>query len=62
MPGCQATCALTGRLVLTTTILGKTRRAAIINGRLYREGDKLVAGSELYRLASVAEDHIELVA
>jgi hypothetical protein len=62
MPGRQATCAPMGRLVLTTTILGKTRRAAIINGRLYREGDKLIAGSELYRLAGVAEDHIELVA
>lgn len=49
------------RLVLTTTILGKTRRAAIVNGRLYREGDKIAAGSEFYRLAGVAEDRIELV-
>jgi hypothetical protein len=54
--------ALTGRLLVTTTILGKTRRAAIVNGRLYREGDKIVAGSERYRLTSVAEDRIELVA
>jgi hypothetical protein len=54
--------ALTSRLVVTTTILGKTRRAAIVNGRLYREGDKIAAGSELYRLAGVTEDRIELVA
>jgi hypothetical protein len=53
--------ALISHLVLTTTILGKTRRAAIVNGRLYREGDKIVAGTELYRLAAVDEDRIELV-
>jgi hypothetical protein len=58
---CHST-ALKSRLVVTTTILGKTRRAAIVNGRLYREGDKIAAGSELYRLAGVAEDRIELVA
>ncbi len=54
--------ALTSRLLVTTTILGKTRRAAIVNGRLYREGDKIVAGNELYRLTGVAEDRIDLVA
>jgi hypothetical protein len=54
--------ALSSPIVVTTTILGKTRRAAIVNGRLYREGDKIAAGSELYRLAGVAEDRIELVA
>jgi hypothetical protein len=54
--------ALTSRLIVTTTILGKTHRAAIVNGRLYREGDKIAAGSELYRLAGVAEDRIDLVA
>jgi hypothetical protein len=48
--------------VVTTTIIGKTRRAAIVNGRLYREGDKIAAGRELYRLAGVAEDRIELEA
>jgi hypothetical protein len=58
---CEPTPALVSRLVLTTTILGKTRRAAIINGRLYREGDKIVAGTELYRLAAVDEDQIDLV-
>ncbi len=58
----HAVAALTSRLLLTTTILGKTRRAAIVNGRLYREGDRIVAGSERYRLAGVAEDRIELVA
>jgi hypothetical protein len=58
----QAPPAIASRLVLTTTILGKTRRAAIVNGRLYREGDKIVAGSELYRLCGVAEDRIEVLA
>jgi hypothetical protein len=58
--GCGAA-ALTSRLVVTCTILGKTRRAAIVNGRLYREGDKIAAGREFYRLAGVAEDRIELV-
>ncbi len=58
----QPVVALTSRLLVTTTILGKTRRAAIVNGRLYREGDKIVAGSERYRLKCVAEDRIELVA
>jgi hypothetical protein len=53
---------LKSKLQVTTTILGKTRRAAIVNGRLYREGDKIVAGSETYRLAGVAEDRVELVA
>ena len=62
--GSPATCRVavpTGRLVVTATILGKSRRAAIVNARLYREGDKITAGSELYRLASVAEDRVELV-
>jgi hypothetical protein len=58
---CEPAPALTGRLVLTTTIVGKTRRAAIVNGRLYREGDKIVAGNERYRLAAVANDRIDLV-
>lgn len=48
-------------LILSTTILGKTRRAAVINGRLCREGDELLAGGETYRLASVALDHVELI-
>jgi hypothetical protein len=60
--GGRPVAALRSKLVLTTTILGKTRRAAIVNGRLYREGDKIVAGSELYRLAGVGEDRIDLVA
>jgi hypothetical protein len=57
----HASTLLKSKLHLTTTILGKTRRAAIVNGRLYREGDKIVAANELYRLASVAEGRIELV-
>jgi hypothetical protein len=53
---------LTSRIELATTILGKTRRAAVVNGRLYREGDTIVAGNEQYRLAGVAEDGVELLA
>ncbi|HEV8003789.1 MAG TPA: hypothetical protein VGP63_28240 [Planctomycetaceae bacterium] len=56
------TVEVSSRLVVTTTIVGRTRRAAIVNGRLYREGDKIAAGCELYRLAGVAEDRIELEA
>jgi hypothetical protein len=37
--GGRPVAALRSKLVLTTTILGKTRRAAVVNGRLYREGD-----------------------
>jgi hypothetical protein len=59
---CRATVVPTSRLVVTTTILGRSRRAAIVNGRLYREGDKIIAGSDLYRLAGVSEDRIDLVA
>jgi hypothetical protein len=59
---CGPTAVLKSKLDVTTTILGKTRRAAIVNGRLYREGDKIVAGSETYRLAGVAEDRVDLVA
>ena len=47
-------------IVLTTTILGKTHRAAVVNGRLHREGDRIVIAGETFRLASVAEDRIEL--
>jgi hypothetical protein len=53
--------AVPSTLFVTTTILGKTRRAAIVNGRLYRQGDKIASGTELYRLSGVAEDRIELV-
>lgn len=58
---CRPAATPSRRLFLTATIQGKTRRAAIVDGRLYREGDKLIAGSELYRLARVAEDRIELM-
>jgi hypothetical protein len=51
----------TEAIVLTTTILGKTRRAAVVNGRLHREGDRIAAAGELFRLTSVAEDRIELL-
>jgi hypothetical protein len=60
-PATRRVAVPTGRLVVTATILGKSRRAAIVNARLYREGDKITAGSELYRLASVAENRVELV-
>jgi hypothetical protein len=47
-------------IVLTSTILGSSRRAAVINGRLYREGDRLVLSGDTFKLASVAENRIEL--
>jgi len=51
----------TDTIVLTAAILGKTRRAAIVNGRLHREGDGIAVAGELFRLTSVAEDRIELL-
>ena len=48
-------------LVLTITILGKLRRAAIVNGRLHREGDRILAAGELFRLTRVADDRVELL-
>jgi hypothetical protein len=47
-------------LVLTSTILGKSRRAAIVNGRLHRQGDRILAAGELFQLTRVADDRIEL--
>jgi hypothetical protein len=47
-------------VVLTATILGKSHRAAVVNGRLRREGDRIVIAGETFRLASIAEDRIEL--
>jgi hypothetical protein len=47
-------------IVLTTTILGKNHRAAVVNGRLHREGDRIVIAGETFRLTSVAEDRIKL--
>jgi hypothetical protein len=47
-------------IVVTTTILGKAHRAAVVNGRLHREGDRILIDGETFRLASVAEDRIEL--
>jgi hypothetical protein len=51
----------TDAIVLTAAILGKTRRAAIVNGRLHREGDRIAVAGELFRLTSVTEDRIELL-
>jgi hypothetical protein len=48
-------------IVLTTTIIGALRRAAVINGHLYREGDNFSTRGESFQLANVFEDHIELV-
>ena len=48
-------------IVLTATILGKTQRAAVINGRLRREGDAVMIADTCYRLTNVGEDHIELL-
>lgn len=52
----------TDDIKLTNTIIGRSRRAAIVNGRLYREGDRIVAWGVSYRLTNVADDRVELVA
>lgn len=51
----------TDAIILTAAILGKTQRAAIVNGRLHREGDRIAVAGELFRLTSVAEDRIEIL-
>jgi hypothetical protein len=56
----RLTQAETDGLVLSNTILGETRRAAIINGRLYREGDRLSAGGRAFRVTNIGEYQIEL--
>ena len=48
-------------VIVTATILGKSRRAAVVNGRVRREGDRFVVADELFRLVSVAEDRVELL-
>jgi hypothetical protein len=47
-------------VVVMTTILGKTHRAAVVNGRLRREGDRIVIAGESFRLERVFDDRIEL--
>ncbi len=49
-----------GGLVLAGTVLGKNRRAAVVCGRLYREGDTILARGRTYRLKHVADDRIEV--
>jgi hypothetical protein len=49
-----------GEIHLTATILGKTRRGAVLNGRLYREGDRVINRGEQYQLTSVLDDRVEL--
>jgi hypothetical protein len=49
-----------GEIILTATILGKTRRGAVLNGRLYREGDRVINRGEPYRLSAVLDDRVEL--
>ena len=44
---------LSDRLVLKSTIVGVTRRAAFINQRLYREGDDVGMNGETYHLEAV---------
>lgn len=41
------------KLVLTSTIVGVQRRAALINRRLYFEGSKITVAGETYHLAAV---------
>jgi len=61
LPTVEKPRSATENLVLTITILGKLRRAAIVNGRLHREGDRILAAGELFRLTRVADDSVELL-
>ncbi len=61
LPAANSSRSGTDAIVLTATILGKSRRGAIVNGRLHREGDRIVVAGELFRLACVSEDRIELL-
>ncbi len=47
-------------VVLTGTIIGKARRGAILNGRLYREGDTISAQGHRFRVATVSSERVVL--
>jgi len=47
-------------LVLKSTILGTTRRAALINDKLYTEGSSFEWNGETYLLAAVRQRQVEL--
>ena len=46
--------------MLTSTIVGANRRAALINQKLYREGNDILVGGQTYRLESVFPNKVLL--
>ena len=49
-------------LELRSTMIGRTRRVALINGRLYHPGQDVIANSQRYRLASIESQRVVLTA
>ena len=49
-------------LELRSTMVGRTRRVAIINGQLCQVGEKLKANGHSFRLASIESDRVVLTA
>ena len=47
-------------LELRSTMIGRTRRVAIINGQLYRVGKELMANGHSFRLASIESHRVVL--
>lgn len=51
---------LSDQIVLKSTIIGAKRRAAVINGKFYREGTDIVLNGQTYRLTAVARRKVTL--
>ncbi len=50
------------KLELNSTMVGRTRRVALINGRLYHQGQDVITNGQRYRLASVKSERVLLTA
>lgn len=60
-PVVERNAAPTG-LELRSTMIGRTRRVAIINGQLYQLGKEVVANGHSFRLTSIESHHVVLTA
>ena len=54
--------SLAPELELNSTMVGRTRRVALIHGRLYHQGQDVIANGQRYRLASVESQRVVLTA
>lgn len=64
-PGARTTSLakpLAPQLELNSTMVGRTRRVALLNGRLYHQGQDVTANGQRYRLASVESERVRLTA